>query len=104
MNAPTKRNKKLYATREAILKDIESARKKMERIRAKSVEHDEEAKAWYALGHQVNGDNEKDEAARLWRKASRIENTRLKRLGSTLAIFDTIPLSGECEAVVLQNL
>lgn len=101
------KRKKIYATREAILKDIDAARRKMKRLRKQSLEHDGESKIWFSMGNEVNANNEMDESARLWRKASRIENTRLKRLGATLAMFDTVPLGGDGldkREVVLQNL
>jgi len=67
----------------------------------------EDFKRKYRTPRPVSSNDEMDESARLWRKASRIENTRLKRLGATLAMFDTVPLGGDGldkREVVLQNL
>ena len=100
-----KRQKK-YTTRDQIIKDIDMASAKMRGIRIKAAAFDEASELFRVSENEVEFKRNKEESERLFAKAHRIENTRLRRLIKTLAMFDTAPLGVEGlsdQQVTLQN-
>lgn len=87
-----KRGQKKYRTREMVLKDIDVARKKMEKTRKDAGEKEAEAELHKVLCNATQYVVAQNEADALWRKAERLEKFRLKKLQNTLAAFDTIAL------------
>lgn len=88
-----KRQKK-YTTEAMILKDIDRAKKNQEKIRIKAASVDSAAEFYRTLDTdegRVDYRKTKDEADRLFKKASRVE-ARLIKLGRVLSEFRTIPL------------
>lgn len=106
MTAKPKR-KKRYTSREMILKDIEAARRKRNRLITKSDYHTSLAELASGV-HKTEHESERD---RLNKMIDRLDKTRLPRLGKTLAMFDTVPLGASAkvegldqEGVVLQGI
>lgn len=101
-----KRQRK-YTSREMIVRDIDAAHRKMKRLRAAAQDAAETAELAATMGNDVQCRNSRDESDRLWLKSNRIENTRLRKLGATLAMWDTAPLGVEglsAEQVTLQKI
>lgn len=97
------KNQKKYLTRDQILKDIAKAHKKIVKLKAEAAQLDAAAEFQKLAGNQGAYEAAANDAESLWKKAERCENTRLKKLGATLAAFDTKPMFGD-EQVVLQRL
>lgn len=100
-----KRQKK-YTTREMILKDIDKARKKYDKI-MRQAGGEEDAMYLYKESDNPDWKKHADKLDELLAKAERLKNTRLKRLQSTLAQFDTKELGipgHETLPAVLENL
>lgn len=87
----TKRQKK-YLTEESILKDIDATHRKLKHTRDRAAALQSEAEL---CAEKVTRDKLLDSAVRLWKKAERLENTRLPKLGDVLARFRTIPFPVE---------
>lgn len=103
LNMP--RCQKIYRTRESIVKDIDAEIRRMKRLREKALDCDEAAGVLLTLVNSVQYNKEKDAADKLWAQAGRIETTRLKKLGATLAMWDTMPFAETPEEqVVLQKV
>lgn len=107
------KKQKKYVTRDMILKDIDRAHRKMERLKKEAALQDELSREWAKMacvepdtdkstGQIVKSEASRDEANRLWDSAKRIDQTRLPKLQRTLAAFDTQPMFGD-EQVVLQQ-
>jgi len=75
-----------YTDRNQIIKDIDSTHRKIARLTA-----------------IVAKQGDKDEEEMAIAKIKRLRETRLVRLGKTLAMFDTMPLIGDNE-VILQKV
>jgi len=97
-----KRQKK-YVTRESILKDIDAAHRKIKKLTSEAADLDLIAEMAKVCGNQAAYEVNAEEAERLWKRAERMENTRLKKLGATLAAFDSVPMFGDSQ-VVLQKV
>ena len=100
-----KRQKK-YLTRDQIISDIDKSSAKMNRLIKMASAHDDAAELFKVSENEVEYKRNADLADKLFAKAKRIENTRLKRLGKTLAMFDAapFPVSGlDSQQVTLQN-
>lgn len=97
-----KRQRK-YTTRAMILKDIDAARRKITRLRHASQDHREQSELLATMDNRVRSGIERELAEKLWQQADRMENKRMKKLGATLAMFDTRPLIGD-EQVTLQRV
>jgi hypothetical protein len=97
-----KRQRK-YTSREMILKDIDAARRKITRLRHTSQDHREQADLLVTMDNIVRSRLERELAEKLWQQADRMENKRIRKLGATLAMFDTKPLIGD-EQVTLQRV
>ena len=107
-----KRQKK-YTSEEMILRDIDKAKKKQEKLRFTASTLDSSAEFYRTLDTDegaVDYKKTKSEADILFKKASRLE-TRLSKLKRVLSDFRTIPLgekagvSGLSESqAVLQNV
>jgi len=100
------KRQKHYTSREQILKDIDKAHRKIKRLEAKAElelaaeRHCRSQESNRYVGHR-------DEANRLLGMISRLRNTRLRKLGATLAGFDTKPLQApglDVEQSVLQKV
>ena len=87
-----KRQKK-YTTREQIIKDIDASIRKRDKLMSKAQAADEAAEFFRVSENDSEYRKFKEESDSMLAKAGRITNTRLKRLGRTLAMFDTEPLS-----------
>lgn len=100
------KRQKIYRSREQILKDIDAAHRKIKRLEIRAqTEINAEKECLRQENNQYVG--HRHEADRLLGKISRLRNTRLKKLGATLAEFDTTPLQVEglnVEQSVLQKL
>lgn len=96
-----KRQKK-YLTREAILKDIAAAHRRMAKWSGRALELSVAAEMQKALGNHARSVALYHDSYYLLERCERIRDTRLKKLGATLAAFDTKPMFGD-EQVVLQK-
>lgn len=85
---------KRYTSREMVLKDIDKAHRKIKRLKAQT-QTILDAVEFLNVEDAVERKNLNESADELLAKISRIENTRLVKLGKTLAMFDTIPLGAE---------
>lgn len=83
---------KKYTDRSAIVRDIDAAVRKRNRLRQQSEEHDQSAEFYRQNDNELDFKKEKALADSLLKKAGRLDNTRLKKLSHMLAEFDTIPL------------
>jgi hypothetical protein len=82
-----KRQKK-YQDRETIIRDIDRSRRRM--IKLRRLADEEDAAADFMLRHgNIEGRRYRESAAMRRARASRIESTRLPKLGRVLAAFDT---------------
>ena len=100
-----KRQKK-YTSRDQIISDIDKSTVKMNKLIQQAIAFDEAAELFRVSENEVEFKRNSECADKLFAKAKRIENTRLKRLGKALAMFDTapFPVSGpDSQQVTLQN-
>ena len=86
-----------------IVKDIDAAITKLAVLQAKAAGCDAESCIYRAAENKTAMDEAQMEADKLWARADRLKNTRLKKLKLTLAAFDTKPMFGD-EQVVLQGV
>lgn len=101
-----KRQKK-YTSREMILKGIDAAHRKIKRLRKQADELTASALLYAEMGNEVKAKAAREDSEKLWEQSNRVENKRLKKLGATLAAFDTVPLGIEGlnqEQVVLERV
>lgn len=101
-----KRQKK-YTSREMVIKDIDAAHRKIKRLRKQADERLAESDLFEVIGNQIAAKAAREESDKLWEQSNRVENKRLKKLGATLAAFDTAPLGIEGlnqEQVVLERV
>jgi len=99
---PKKRAPKKYTTEASILKDIDKAHAKIKKLEAFAQTHlDMEELLRGSDVATPTARKHQEEADMLLGKIKRLRETRLVRLGKTLAMFRTKPLVGD-ETVVLQ--
>jgi hypothetical protein len=85
---------KRYTHRDEILKDIDSAHRKLAKAKTVAQEH-LDAEAFLVGTTDLTGLRFHREAAdKQFRKIKRLENVRLKKLGEKLAEMDTVPMEG----------
>jgi len=85
---------KIYKTRDQILKDIDSANRKIAKAKVVAQEH-LDAESFLIGTTDLTGLRQHREAAdKQFRKIKRLKNVRLKKLGDKLAEMDTIPIEG----------
>jgi len=97
------RKQKQHLSREMIERDIAAAHRKILKLKTQAAEKDAGAEMAKLCGEQAPYEILSEEAEKLWKKAERVENTRLKKLGLALSAFLTKPMFGE-EGVVLQKV
>lgn len=100
-----KRQKK-YTKREQVMKDIESALRKLGKLQAESYAQDNAADLLFSVG-DADAQKHRDLATGLRKKADRLKNTRLQKLKRALAAIDTKPLGlpgAENPQVTLENI
>lgn len=86
-----KRQKK-YRQRTEILKDIAAAERKHARLLSKAQAALDAEEFYKMTDNTVERTKHREEADKLLGKAKRLHETRMRKLGATLAAFDTKPL------------
>lgn len=100
-----KRTPKRYQTREQILRDINAAHRKIKRLEKKAESELALEKTFKDSGTFGPGTKHRDLANKFLGQIKRLKETRLVRLGKTLAMFDTEPMPGVTDrSVVLQSI
>lgn len=85
---------KTYTTREAIIKDIDSAYRKMGNAQAIAQEHLDQEELLKGSSEVIQLRHEREAADKQFRKIKRLQTDRLPKLKECLAMFDTLPLPG----------
>lgn len=83
---------KRYTSREQILKDIDSAHKKIAKARRVAQSYLDEEELFSGTDNASELRKCRDAADKQFRKIKRLETVRLPKLGEKLAEMDTIPL------------
>lgn len=84
---------KRYTTREAIIKDIDTAHRKIAKAKVVMQEHFDMEELLRGCGANAEQRAATEAADKQMRKIKRLETVRLPYLGAKLAEFDTIPLA-----------
>jgi len=102
----TPKRQKKYLTRDMILKDIDKAHRKIKQAEVEAGLTDALILFFRDTGNRAKLEEHQGISDRLWKKINRLKNTRLKKLGMTLAAFDTAPMPGvvDSEQVVLEKV
>jgi len=83
---------KHYTSREAILKDIDAAHRKIVKAKKVAQEHLDAEELLGGTGEIKELREHREAADKQFRKIKRLETVRLKQLGEKLAEFDTMSL------------
>lgn len=87
-----------YTTEAMVLRDINAAHRKLKRVRDQAAAAQSEADLFAGdldEKQKIERDKCLDRADKLWKKAERLENTRLPKLSGVLAAIRTEPLPVE---------